>query len=226
MSDSVIPWTTAHQATQSSTISQSLLRFTSIESVVLSSHLILCSPLLFLPSISLSIKPFSNESALHIKWPKYWSISFSIIPSNEYSGLFSFRIDWLRAINTLKYIRFCWVAESVYRSKIWIIWLTGFTINGGTHKMISEKGTNNSQAQCVPSQVLSMKRQEKGGRQMKRQWEMRRRERIRKKREKTQNQRPDKNENTSYKDEEGRPPWESDLCPEAGLKKECSQLMA
>lgn len=71
--------------------------------------------------------------------------------------------------------------------------------------MISVKDTNNSQALCVPSQVLPMKRQKMWGRQMKRQWEARRRERIRKKREKTQNQRPDKNENTSYKDEEGRP---------------------
>ena len=71
-----------------------LLRFMSIESVMLSSHLILCCPLLLLPSISPSIRVFANESALHIRWPKYWSFSFSISSSNEYSGLISLRIDW------------------------------------------------------------------------------------------------------------------------------------
>ena len=77
----------------SSTISQSLLKFVSIESVMLSNHLILCHPLL-LPSIFPSIRVFSNESVLCIRWPKYWSFSYSISPSNEYSGLISFRIDW------------------------------------------------------------------------------------------------------------------------------------
>ena len=76
------------------TNSQSLLKLTSIESVMSSNHLILCRPLLFLPSIFPSIKVFSNESALHIRWPKDWSFSFSTSPSNEYSGLISFRIDW------------------------------------------------------------------------------------------------------------------------------------
>ena len=88
----VTPWTAALQASLSFTISQSLLKFMSIELVMLSNHLILCCPLLFLPSIFLSIRVFSNEEALSIKWPKYWS--FSISPSNEYSGLISFRIDW------------------------------------------------------------------------------------------------------------------------------------
>jgi len=82
----------AQQIALSSTISQSLLKFTSTESVMLSNHLILCHPILILPSIFLSIRIFSNESALCIRWPKYWSFSFS--PSNEYSGLISFRIDW------------------------------------------------------------------------------------------------------------------------------------
>ena len=86
--------TAACQASLSFTISQSLLKLVSIESVVLSNHLILCRPLLFLPSIFASIRVFSNESALHIRWPKYWSFSFSLSPSNEYSGLISFRIDW------------------------------------------------------------------------------------------------------------------------------------
>ena len=76
------------------TSSQSLLKFTSIESVMPSNHLILCCPLLCLPSIFPSIRVFSNESVLHIRWPEYWNFSFSISPSNEYSGLISFRIDW------------------------------------------------------------------------------------------------------------------------------------
>ena len=75
-------------------ISQALLRFMSIDSVMPSNHLIFCCPLLLLPSIFPSIRVFPNESALHIRWPKYWSLSFSISPSNEYSGLISFRIDW------------------------------------------------------------------------------------------------------------------------------------
>ena len=87
------PWTIAHQAPLSSTISWSLLKFTSIELVMLSNHLTLCHPLL-VPSIFPSPRVFSNESTLHIRWPKYWSFSFSITPSNEYSGLVSFRIDW------------------------------------------------------------------------------------------------------------------------------------
>ena len=91
----VTPWTTAHQASLSITNSRSLLRLMSIESVMSSNHLILCHPLLFLPSIFPSIRVFSNESVLRIRWPKYWSFSFSISPSNEYSGLISFRMDWL-----------------------------------------------------------------------------------------------------------------------------------
>ena len=89
------PWTAAHQASLSITNSRSLFKFMSIESVMLSNHLILCCPLLLLPSIFPSIGVFSSESALHIRWPKYWSFSFNISPSNEYSGLISFRIDWL-----------------------------------------------------------------------------------------------------------------------------------
>ena len=88
------PWTTAHQASLSFATSQSLLKLMSIESVMLSNHLILCCPLLLLPSIFPSISVFSNESVLHIRWPKYWSFSFSFSPSKEYSGLISFRIDW------------------------------------------------------------------------------------------------------------------------------------
>ena len=89
------PWTAACQASLSITNSQSLLRLMSIESVMPSNHFILCRPLLLLPSIFPSIRVFSSESVLHIKWPKYWNFSFSINPSNEYSGLISFRMDWL-----------------------------------------------------------------------------------------------------------------------------------
>ena len=84
------PWTAAHQAS----LSQNLLKLMSIESVMPSNHLILCHPLLLLPSIFPSIRVFSNESVLHIRWPKHWNFSFSITPSNQYSGLISFKVDW------------------------------------------------------------------------------------------------------------------------------------
>ena len=98
MFDSVTPWTAACHASWSVTNSQSLLKLMSIESVMPSNHLILCHPLLLLPSIFPSIRVFSNESVLHTRWPKYWSFSFSISPSNEYSGLISFSIDWLNLL--------------------------------------------------------------------------------------------------------------------------------
>ena len=90
----VTPWSVAHQASQSITNSQSLLKLMSIESMMASNHLILCHPLI-LPSIFPSIRVFSNESVIHFRWPKYGGFSFSISPSNEYSGLISFRMDWL-----------------------------------------------------------------------------------------------------------------------------------
>ena len=89
------PWTAACQTSLSITNSWSLLKLMFIESVMPSNHFILCCPLLLPPSIFLSVRVFSNESVLHIRWPKYWSFSFSIGPSNEYSGLISFRMDWL-----------------------------------------------------------------------------------------------------------------------------------
>ena len=88
------PWTAAHQASRSFTISWSLLKLMSIESMMPSNHLILCCPLCLLPSLFPSIRVFFNQSALCTRWPKYWSFSFNISPSNEYSGLISFRIDW------------------------------------------------------------------------------------------------------------------------------------
>ena len=89
------PWSAACQASLSITSSWSLLKIVSIESVMPSNHLILCCPLLLPPSIFPSMRVFSDESALHIRWPKYWSFSFNISPYNEHSGLLSFRMDWL-----------------------------------------------------------------------------------------------------------------------------------
>ena len=94
------PWTAAHQASLSITNSRSLLKLMFIESVMSSNHLILCRPLLLLPSIFPSIRLFSNESVLHIRWPKYWSFRFSISLSNEYLGLISFTIDWLVSLQS------------------------------------------------------------------------------------------------------------------------------
>ena len=89
------PWTATNQASLSITNSRSLLTLMSIESLMPSNHLILCHPLFLLPSIFPSIRVFSNELATHIRWPKYWSFSFNISPSNEHPGLISFRMDWL-----------------------------------------------------------------------------------------------------------------------------------
>ena len=95
----MILWIAAHQVSLSIANSQSLLKLMSIESVMPSNHLILCHPLLLLPSIFSSIRVFSNELVLRIMWPKYWSFSFNISPSNEYSGLISFRMDWLDVLS-------------------------------------------------------------------------------------------------------------------------------
>ena len=101
----VTPWTVACQAPLSFAISRSLLRIMPIESVMISNHLILCHPLLLLPPIFPSITVFSSKSALCIRWPKYWSFSFSISPSNEDSGLISFRIDWLELLATQRTLK-------------------------------------------------------------------------------------------------------------------------
>ena len=98
VSNTATPWTAALQASPSITNSWSFLKLQSIESVMPSNHLILCRPLLLLPSIFPSIRGFSNESALHIRWPEYWSLSFSSSPSNEHPGLISFRMDWLNLL--------------------------------------------------------------------------------------------------------------------------------
>ena len=93
VSDSATPWTAAHQASLAFTISRSLLKLMSVKLVMPTNHLILCHPLILLPSIFPSIRVFTNDSALQIRWPRYWSFSFNISPSNEYSGLIFFRMD-------------------------------------------------------------------------------------------------------------------------------------
>ena len=117
VSDSASPWTAAHQAFLSIANSWSLLKLVSIKSVMPSNHLILCRPLLRPPSI------FPSESVLHIRWPKYWSFSFSISPSNEYSGLISFRMDWIDLLAVQ------WTLKSLlqhHSSKASILWHSGF----------------------------------------------------------------------------------------------------
>ena len=119
------PWTIAHQASLSIANSRSLLKLMSIKSVMPYSHLILCRPLLLLPSILPSIRVFSSESALHIRWPKNWSFRFNISPSNEYSGLISFRMDWLDLLTvqgTLKRLL------QHHNSKASILWCSAFFI--------------------------------------------------------------------------------------------------
>ena len=107
------PWIAAHHASLSITNSQSLLKLISIELVMPSSHLILCRPLLLLPPICPSIRVFSNESTLHMRWPKYWSFSFSISPSKEHPGLISFRMDWLVINNKCFFLPFLSAVRSM-----------------------------------------------------------------------------------------------------------------
>ena len=124
VSDSVTPWTAARQASLSFTNSWSLLKLMSIELVMPSNHFIFCHPLLLPPSIFPSSRVFSSDSILHIRWPKYWSFSFSTSPSNEYSGLVSFRIDWfdlLAVQGTLKGLQH-------HNSKVSILWHSAFFI--------------------------------------------------------------------------------------------------
>ena len=119
------PWTAAHQASLSITNSQSLLNLMSIESVMPSNHLILCHPLLLLPSIFPSNRVFSNESVLHIRWPEYSSFSFNISPSNEYSGLISFRMNWLDLLAVQGTLKTLLQHDS---SKASILWRSAFLI--------------------------------------------------------------------------------------------------
>ena len=130
----VTPWTAALQASLSITNSQSLLKLMPIKSVMPSNHLILCRPLLVLPSIYPSIRVISNESFLLIRWPKYWSFNFSISPSNEYSGLISFRIDWLHLLavqGTLKSLL------QHHSSKASVLWCSTFFIVQLSHPYLT-----------------------------------------------------------------------------------------
>ena len=132
------PWTAGRQASLSITNSQDLLKLMSIESVMPSNHLILCCPLFLLASIFPSIRVFSNESVLHIRWPKYWNFSFSISPSNEYSGLISFRIDWLDLLavqGTLKSLL------QHHSSKASIPWHSAFFIVQLSHPYMTTRKT-------------------------------------------------------------------------------------
>ena len=134
---SATPWITARQASLSITNSWSSLRLTSIESVMPSSHLILCRPLLLLPQIPPSIRVFSNESTLFMRWPKYWSFSFSVIPSKEIPGLIYSRMDWLDLLavqGTLKSLL------QHHSSKVWILRHSAFfTVNPHIHTWLLEK---------------------------------------------------------------------------------------
>ena len=147
VSDSAIPWTAARQASLSISISRRRLKLMSIESVMPSNHLILCHPLLLLPSVFPSIRVFSNVLALCIRWPKYWSFSFSISASNEYSKLISFRIDWLDLLavqGTLKSLL------QHHSSKASVLWHTAFFYCGedplekemATHSIILPGGSH------------------------------------------------------------------------------------
>ena len=130
----VTSWTAACKASLSITNSWSLLKFMSIESVIQSNHFILCCPLVLLPSVFPSIRVFSNKSVLHIRWPKYWSFSFSITLLSEYSGLISFRMDWLDLLvvqGTLKSLLLH------HRSKASILWLSAFFILQISHPYIT-----------------------------------------------------------------------------------------
>ena len=123
------PWTSVCQDSLSITDSQSLLKFMSIESVMPSNHLIFCCPLLLLPSIFPNIRVFSSESVLHIRWPKYWSFSFCISPSNEYLGLISFRMDWLDLLAVQGTLKSLLQHHSSKASILWppaffIVWLS------------------------------------------------------------------------------------------------------
>ena len=139
------PWTAACQDSLSITNSLSLLKLMSIELVIPSNHLILCHPLLLPPSIFSSIKVFSNEPVLHIRWPKYWSFSFIISPSNEYSGLISFRIDWfdllavqgtLKSSTTSVYLRLLILLKQ-HSSKASVLWHSAFFIVQLSHPYLT-----------------------------------------------------------------------------------------
>ena len=149
----VTSWTAAHQASLSITNSRSSHKLMSIESVMPSNHLILCCPLLLLSSIFPSIRVFSNESVLCIRWPKYWSFSFNISPSNQYSGLISFRMDWLDLLTvqgTLKSLL------QHHSSKVSILWRSAFSIVQLSHPYMTTGKTTVLTRQTFVGKVTSL----------------------------------------------------------------------
>ena len=147
------PWTAAHQASLSITSSQSPPKPMSIKSVMPSNHLILCCPLLLLPPIPPSIRVFSNESALHIRWPKYWSFNFNISPSNEHPGLISFRMDWLDLLavqGTLKSLL------QHHSSKASILWCSTFFIVQLSHPYMTTGKTIALTRRTFVDKVMSL----------------------------------------------------------------------
>ena len=147
-------WRTAvQQASLSFTISQNSLRLTSTESVMASSHLVLCHPLLLLPSIFPSIRVFSNESAVHIRWPEYWSFSFSISPSNEYSGLISLRIDWFNPLSVQGTLQ---SLLQHHRSKASVLQHSAFFIIQLSHPYMTTRKTIALTIQTFVSKVMSL----------------------------------------------------------------------
>ena len=147
------PWTSTHQASLSITNSQSLLRLMSIESVMPFNHLILYHPLLLLPSILPSIRVFSNESALHIRWPKYWSFSFNISPSNEHPGLISFRMDWLDLLAVQGILKSC---PQHHSSKASILWHSTLFIIQLSHPYMTTGKTIALIRQTFVGKVMSL----------------------------------------------------------------------
>ena len=147
------PWTAARQASLSITNSRSLPRLMSIESVMPSNHLILCRPLLLLPSIFPSIRVFSNESVIHLRWPKYWRFSFIISPSNEYPGLISFRMHWLDLLavqGTFKSLL------HHHSSKASILWCSAFFIVQLSHPYVTTWKTRALTRQTFVGKVMSL----------------------------------------------------------------------
>ena len=147
------PWTAARQASLSITSTQRLIKLLSIESVMPSKHLIICRPLLLVPLIVPSIRVFSRESALHIRWPKYWSLSFNISPSNEYSGLISFRMDWLDLLAVQGTLKSLFQHHS---SKASILWHSAFFIVQLSHPYVTTGRTIALTRRTFVDKVMSL----------------------------------------------------------------------
>ena len=153
MFDSATQWTATHQASLSITNSRSLLKLMSIESVIPSNHLILCHPLLLLPSIFPCIRVFTNESVLRIRWPKYWCFSFKINPSNEYSGLISFRKNWLDLLAVQRTLKSLLQNHS---SKASIIWRSAFFMVQLSHPYMTTGKTITLTRHTFVGKVMSL----------------------------------------------------------------------